>query len=839
MTGLPAAADTVRNSEWWMGSLGVRNAWPVSRGSGVTVAVLSDGVDAQQPDVTGPRLTVGPDFTGTGQSSGPYYGEIGTGIAALIGGHGYGLLGESGVIGEVPLAQILSIRVTLPPNDPMLAQPAVAARLPGAIAQGIRYAVSHGASVIDLPLDPGQAGINGQGGASAAAGGSTTEAAAVKYALSRDVVLVAPAGDDNLASDSPNFPADYPGVIAVGAFNRAFAKAQWSSHQGYVTVTAAGSGLLLPTNSGTFSSQSGTAYASAVVAGIVAMMRGRFPGITVAQVRAALIAGAMFRHAGGLADGSGYGAVNAQRALTAAQAELTSSSSLAGAGTQPLVSQASPQPTSAGNRMVSSIIRDAVIAGALLLILLLLIGLYAAAGRRRAARQREAVAADWSRHAQRRNSRAGGTDADRLLEFFAAPVGGQAVARPGAMAPSPTRNGAYPAAGLPTAISRDPFATTTAPPPGATRDAADGRSSLGPASRAVTKRPSVSGAPPWEEASRPEGELPWAAAPASTAPPIAPAAQAGPVPGSAAGTTGVGVSDRSLAMFRRAAAADADSPTPSFPNSPAGPVQSAAARLTAPPPAGPGRPLSPTGSGQWDGGTGPRPTDTYRPASAPANLSQPDFSRPGLSQPDFSRPSFSPPDLSGPDLSGPDLSGPGLSGPGLSQPDFSRPSFSPPDLSGPDLSQPNFSRPDFSRPDFSQPGAGQAEPAGYQRAEPPAQGAGSGRPGQGLTGRLDWGRQPAPPPQVPDGQLQAPGGPLPVRQPRSSAPGPAMSPSGSLWERPADPADAPAESGEAGSRPIFVWNPGGTDSADGKPAELAGDAPKWRLRHRQEHPPGS
>jgi Subtilase family len=839
MAGLPAAADTVRNGEWWMSALAIRNAWPVSRGEGVTVAVLSDGVDAQQPDVSGQRLTIGPDFTGTGQSSGPYYGEIGTGIAALIGGHGYGLQGYSGVLGEVPLAQILSVRVTLPPNDPMLAQSAVAARLPGAIAQGIRYAVKHGASVIDLPLDPGQAGITGQGGASAAAGGSAAELAAVKYALSRNVVLVAPAGDDELASDAPNYPAAYPGVIAVGAFNHDFTKAPWSSHQSYVTVTAAGSGLLLPTNSGTFTSQSSTVYASAAVTGIVAMMEGRFPGITIAQVRQALIAGAMFRHRGGLADGSGYGAVNAQQALAAAEVERTSAATLAGAGAQPLASQPSPQPGSSHQSLVSSIIKAAIISAALLVILLLLIGFYAASGRRRAARQRQAVAADWSRLAQPRHSRAGGPEANRMLEFFAAPVAGQAAARPGAVAASaPRANGTFPATGLPTAISRDPFGASPAPAPSASWDAADagGRSSLGPASRAVTRRPSVSGAPPWDDASRPQGELPWAA-PATPAAAGAAATPAAPADAAAAAAGGgSGPSGWDPAAFRRSAApAAGGAAAPSFRSSPAG-----------------------------------------------SALSDP-HSRPALPGPALSGPALSGPALSGPALSGPALSGSALSGSALSGPaEAGPPQFEPPQF-GP----PQFGPPQFGPPQFGPAGSGSAQAASpatglsqalsptgsgqWDRApQPPPADAyrptptredfpqagqpgqqGSGRPGQSMTGRLDWGRSPGSDPSARDGSArnadsgghaaprgQAPGGPLPVRQPRHSAPREAMSPSGSLWERAADPAGTAAESGDAGSRPIYTWNPGdGPDSAGSESAELAAEAPTWRLRGRAEPPP--
>ena len=63
-----------------------------------------------------------------------------------------------------------------------------------------------------------------------------------------------------------------------------------------------------------------TSAASAVVAGVVALIRSRYPSLTVAEVRQALITSTTYRRAGGLADGSGYGAVNADQAMTAAAA---------------------------------------------------------------------------------------------------------------------------------------------------------------------------------------------------------------------------------------------------------------------------------------------------------------------------------------------------------------------------------------------------------------------------------------------------------------------------------------------------------------------------------------
>ncbi len=181
--------------EWWLRSLHVTQAWRSTQGAGITVAVLGTGVDTRHPDLAG-SVTTGPDLSGSGRTAGgPFWGVNGTEVAGVIAGHGHGTGHADGILGVAPAAKVLSIRVTLEFNDPLNADKALARKLPGAIAAGITYAVDHGARIIELPMDPGTGGVTGQGN-SAAAGGSQAEQAAVANALSKDVVLIAPAGDD-------------------------------------------------------------------------------------------------------------------------------------------------------------------------------------------------------------------------------------------------------------------------------------------------------------------------------------------------------------------------------------------------------------------------------------------------------------------------------------------------------------------------------------------------------------------------------------------------------------------------------------------------------------------
>src|SRR5215469_17417680 len=307
-----AATNSVRSQEWWLQALHVTQAWHSTRGGGVTVAVLDTGVYPNQADLRG-AVTTGSDYTHSGRArGGPFWGTHGTAIASLIAGRGHGANAAAGIMGVAPAASILSVRVTLESNDPLLANASVGGGLPGAIARGIRYAVNHHATVIDLPLDPvtvpGSAGV----------GGSSAEKAAVAYALAHHVVLVAPAGDEGAGDDPVNFPASYKGVISVGAFDSQFNKASFSSRRPYVTLTGAGVGVIAANGPTGYAQMNSTAAASAVVAGVVTLIRAQFPALTPAQVTKALTQSARFTHPGGQQDGSGAGTVDAALALAAA-----------------------------------------------------------------------------------------------------------------------------------------------------------------------------------------------------------------------------------------------------------------------------------------------------------------------------------------------------------------------------------------------------------------------------------------------------------------------------------------------------------------------------------------
>jgi type VII secretion-associated serine protease mycosin len=288
-------------------ALDVPAAWKASTGHGVTIGVLDTGVDHGVPDLSG-SVTFGPDFTKGADPPGYQPPHLhGTYIASLIAGHGSGPGHAEGVIGVAPAAKVLSVRVILDDQEPGLAAYSQDPAYDRVIGRGIRYAVDHGAGVINMSL----------GGPSS----SRDTRAAIGYAISRGVVVVAAAGNDGSGGRryTPySYPASYTGVIAVAALTTRGVRAWFSQRNSSVVISAPGVRIVGAGPGGSYLEADGTSPASAFVAGVAALIRSRYPRLTPALVEEALVRSTRRRPPAGYDPGTGFGEVDAAAALRAA-----------------------------------------------------------------------------------------------------------------------------------------------------------------------------------------------------------------------------------------------------------------------------------------------------------------------------------------------------------------------------------------------------------------------------------------------------------------------------------------------------------------------------------------
>jgi hypothetical protein len=154
--------------------------------------------------------------------------------------------------------------------------------------------------------------------------------------------------------------------------------------------------------------------------------------------------------------------------------------------------------------MGPQILRAGEISGGLLVLLLLATVGYALTGRRRRAGALPAVTTQWvAGQAQSRYPHHSQAEANRMLEYFAAPLPAPGQAAGQLAGPRP----AIAALASGTLQPDDDLFLGTEPVGDTGRWIPHG-----PASRAISRRPAVAGSPPWEAAAAPDGELPWTGA---------------------------------------------------------------------------------------------------------------------------------------------------------------------------------------------------------------------------------------------------------------------------------------------------------------------------------------
>jgi type VII secretion-associated serine protease mycosin len=312
----PVQADSIRDAQWYLTSLHLQDAWKISTGKNVTVGLLDSGINPDHPDIAG-AVTVGPDeFGGDAKPGDSFYGLHGTAMASVIAGRGHGQGNADGVMGIAPAASILTVRVVPDEADPIVnlsgPERTAAGEKPGdAIATGIRYAVDHGAQVINMSL--GGPGDNPRD--------LNQDDAAVQYAIAHGVVVVAAIGNDGAQTNGVSYPAALAGVIAVSAVDQTGRRASFSTRNFSASLAAPGVGIISadnlwngPGDSGYFTGD-GSSPAAAIVSGVASLIRSRFPQLSPEQVRSVLERTASRPTASGYNEDLGWGIVQPAAAL--------------------------------------------------------------------------------------------------------------------------------------------------------------------------------------------------------------------------------------------------------------------------------------------------------------------------------------------------------------------------------------------------------------------------------------------------------------------------------------------------------------------------------------------
>jgi thermitase len=247
-------------------------AWAISTGNAVTVAVIDTGIDYTHPDLAGNYIG-GYDFATPDNDPMDDHGH-GTHVAGTIAAALNNLSGdpaaEEGVVGVAPNARILAYKVCLSDgtcND-------------FAITQAIAQAIADGARVINMSL----------GGPD----NSQSLEAAVQDAWNAGLVIVAGAGNDG--TTAAFYPAALDHVISVAAFDEDDRRPSFSNYGDWVDISAPGNAIMstypmsacaatgAPGDTGCYTWLTGTSMATPHVSGAAALVWSRSDVTSNSQV---------------------------------------------------------------------------------------------------------------------------------------------------------------------------------------------------------------------------------------------------------------------------------------------------------------------------------------------------------------------------------------------------------------------------------------------------------------------------------------------------------------------------------------------------------------------------
>ena len=274
-----AAADWYKNQPSFT-LINVQQALRYATGSGVIVADINSRVDQSHPALIG-HLMVGYDFvrerpngvSALNDSSASYLDDssasyLDSVTTAYLNDSSASYLDDSSASyldGQNPAYShgtlTAGIIAAIAPNAiimPLRAFDDNGSSDTFTIARAIRYAVDHGARVINMsfgtPAD------------------TKVLRTAVEYALNNNVILTASAGNDN--TSTPQYPAAYSGVLTTASTNLMDTKAPFSNYGTPVDVDAPGVNIISAFPGKLYGVVSGTSFSAPMTAAAAALLQG-------------------------------------------------------------------------------------------------------------------------------------------------------------------------------------------------------------------------------------------------------------------------------------------------------------------------------------------------------------------------------------------------------------------------------------------------------------------------------------------------------------------------------------------------------------------------------------
>lgn len=305
-------SDPLADQQWALNTVDACDAWTITKGKGVSVAVLDQGIDSKHKEFAENYSSLSYDLT-TKSLPTQVYGEHGTHVAGIIGANHNGIQ----IAGLAPEVSLVSLSHPLTVGTERVAQ----------LASGFGYATTHGIDVINNSWGD-------QGGRLYQQLHSSLLEESIQNALTNGrngkgmVVVFASGNQAGQRTDYPGYM--FPDALIVGSISSNLKRSYFSTYDDKLDVMAPGGDILstLPGNS--TGKMSGTSMAAPYATALASLVLSVNPSLTNSDVcriieqTAQKGGGYTYSSVSGRPNGTynnemGYGIINAPKAINMAK----------------------------------------------------------------------------------------------------------------------------------------------------------------------------------------------------------------------------------------------------------------------------------------------------------------------------------------------------------------------------------------------------------------------------------------------------------------------------------------------------------------------------------------
>jgi len=283
--------DPFYNQQWYLNCIKIPEVWQKLntnlKTNPIVIAVIDTGIETTHEEFKNKINPEGYNFILNNDNIYDVHGH-GTNVSGVICAEINNFIGIAGIIDNLDVKilplQAASNNGTLFTSD---------------VIKAINYAIEKNVDIINMSIGVGSY--------------SEILNETIQKAVNKGIIVIAGAG--NKGTNSYNYPASYDNVISVGSIDENKNISYFSNYNDKVDIVVPGENIYTTNINNSYKNKGGTSFSTAIVSGVVAILKSVEPSLTSQEIYNILTTTAEDIGEIGKDDYYGYGVVNALNAI--------------------------------------------------------------------------------------------------------------------------------------------------------------------------------------------------------------------------------------------------------------------------------------------------------------------------------------------------------------------------------------------------------------------------------------------------------------------------------------------------------------------------------------------